>query len=100
MAEKANPNQIQIFGSAEASGLLAGGAGTVPVERMRENLNVLIVQIQSSMPKDLPATDGGFRMKSFEVAVGIDVTGKVGILGFGTEVKGSASLTLTFERPE
>jgi hypothetical protein len=32
------------------------------------------------------------------VAVGIDATGKIGILGTGAEAGGEATLTLTFER--
>ena len=43
-----------------------------------------------------PAT--GLGLKTVSVALGIDGKGKVGFLGTGVEVGGSATLTLTFER--
>jgi hypothetical protein len=45
---------------------------------------------------DKPTKDLG--LKSISVALGIDAKGKVGFLGTGAEVGGSATLTLTFER--
>ena len=40
---------------------------------------------------------GGLALKSMEVALAIEASGKVGFLGSGAEAKGSASITLTFE---
>ena len=69
----------------------------LPVDMLSRNL----AEFMSALQDILPAADktaSGMGLKSVAVAVGINGKGQVGFLGTGTEVGGSATLTLTFER--
>jgi hypothetical protein len=68
------------------------------VEDLRKSLEDFMASFEYII---LPATDKPTKdlgLKSISVALGIDAKGKVGFLGTGAEVGGSATLTLTFER--
>lgn len=98
--------KIIIFsgGSDEASGeqpeLLSDAADTlggVPVQKIKQNLDEFVSALDEIIPK-AEDTETGFRLKSFDVSVGINGKGQVGFLGTGTEVGATATLTLKFER--
>jgi hypothetical protein len=69
----------------------------LPVSELRDNLAEFMASLQELLPA-ADKTAAGLGLKSVTVAVGINGKGKVGFLGTGVEVGGSATLTLTFER--
>ncbi len=95
-----NDRTVLIFSKSGGDfGLLDDKRGiALPLDELRKNLEDFMGSLQETLPAiDKPAS--GMGLKSVSVAVGIDGKGRVGFLGTGVEVGGSATLTLTFERP-
>ena len=99
-------DQVIVFADAKVTegkkGFLAAQSGVVavalPTETIKANLKNFLASLDQMLPdKEPPKT--GYLLESFEVAVSIDATGKVGFLGTGAEVGGSATLTLSFKKP-
>lgn len=69
----------------------------LPTADLRKNLD----EFMAALKDILPAAENsktGLGLKTVCVALGINGKGQVGFLETGTEVGGSATLTLTFER--
>lgn len=94
--QKKSPNFLDDAGKASAVVATVGGA-EVPAETVRENLLAFSKLVDSLVPR-IDAQKNGFRLKAFDVKLGIDGKGQVGFLGTGIEVGGNATFTLRFER--
>jgi hypothetical protein len=68
----------------------------LPVDELHKNLSEFIAALHEILPASEKAASG-LSLKTVSVAVGINGKGKVGFLGTGAEVGGSATLTLTFD---
>ena len=72
------------------------------VEKLDVSVDDLKQQVRSIAAKlnDLAdasqATQTGFSLTQFSVALGIQAGGQVGLLGTGVDLRGTATLTLTF----
>jgi hypothetical protein len=96
--------EILIFASkADAPGgarLLGGrqpAEAVVSIETIRVNLASFVGSLDQIIP-EVKAKEDGFKLSSFDVAVGVNAKGEVGFLGTGVEVGATATLTLKFSR--
>ena len=69
----------------------------LPPARPRKNLDEFMAALKDILPA-AEKSKTGLGLKTVCVALGINGKGQVGFLETGTEVGGSATLTLTFER--
>jgi hypothetical protein len=97
------PGTVIVF-SGPSGGGVGGGPDllgerimAVSVDTIRKNLEAFGSALREMIP-DMAASAGGFTLKAFEVAVGVDGKGQVGFLGTGAEAGANATLTLKFER--
>lgn len=102
MAAKRGEKEVLIFTGVQpaapgpAQALSTGASvSSIAVDALKQNLDAFVRSLESL----LPATKGlgGYRLKGFEVHVGIDAQGRVGFLGIGGEAGAHASLTLQFK---
>jgi hypothetical protein len=75
------------------------GAFTPRVEDIKNSLQDFVASLKDILPMADTGV-GGMGLNSVSIAVGIDGKGKVGFLGSGVEVGATATMTLTFERPD
>jgi hypothetical protein len=82
---------IRVFGKSDGEfGLLdEKRQSLLPVDELRQNMDAFLDSLKNT---------AGMKLTEVTVAVGINATGKIGILGTGAEAGGDATLTLTFER--
>lgn len=72
-------------------------ATVVSVDTIRVNLTNFVGSLDQIIPEMKPREDG-FKLASFDVAVGVNGKGEVGFLGTGVEVGATATLTLKFSK--
>jgi hypothetical protein len=90
---------IRVFGKSDGEfGLLdEKRQSLLPVDELRQNMDAFLDSLKNILPSE-DRTAAGMKLTEVTVAVGINATGKIGILGTGAEAGGDATLTLTFER--
>jgi hypothetical protein len=90
------PTDMLILAKSEPE--LLGGSDRVwkriNVETLKENVDRLVSSLSYSL-SPTASTSSGFRVSEISVAVTINASGEIGILGTGVEVGAEASLTLT-----
>lgn len=101
------PNEVMIFSAPVVEDQKGGpkllgdsrkvSATTVSVETIRLNLSNFVGSLDQIIP-DLKPREDGFKLDSFDVAVGVNGKGEVGFLGTGVEIGATATLTLKFSR--
>ncbi len=67
----------------------------IDVDQVRQQLD----EIRASL-EPLITDGGGLGLKEVAVELGVTMTGKVGFIVAGAEAEASATITLTFARPE
>ena len=67
------------------------------VTEVQQNMRSFLAQLQQVFSVET-AAEGDFRMETGEVSACVTAEGKVGLLGIGANVEGSATVKLVFKR--